>query len=884
MTTDFKATQVQTNKIIVTGSFAGDGSNQLLIYNYVADDSGSPNQGQIDPAKFDTSSGIGSDVFLFVSGGVATRGTGASYGVTVMGGDLHVSGNLTVDGTSPGGGGGGGPQYWFGGNDDPLNVRPAGVIITTGSAEITGSLSQGDGAQATGDYSHAEGNLTRAEGGGSHAEGSLTHAVGNYSHAEGLQTLAGGNASHAEGRDSSTQLLGFKVINILPDDAGPQQGIFQLDSSYGNIADSIIALTASNLPNSAYLITDGDINYIGDRRIYAFVSCSFASPHTYITGANFLVSYPNEGPPYLPITPVTGSIIASLAPLSLQLASISPPPDQAITGTIAHAEGIGTFSIGSGSHAEGIGTLAIGTAIGLTAIPLDEIYAPLRAVQGAHAEGLQTVAYGNASHSEGILTYALGVGAHSEGYQTYASGSSSHAEGTQTAALEPSSHAEGYFTFARASQSHTEGYYTETEGFRSHAEGEFSKTGLTAQGSHAEGSSTRVWGEHAHSEGSTTRAGFVGYFASSVTIDGNGLDYVIEVQSIHGDITGTVQSNFNSITYGNRFYTDEHVYEYIATSYDGTNTYITGSALYPHTPTSSTNSIIKIDIDPLEGATKRVGDNSHAEGEGSTSLGYDSHAEGLETIAVGSYSHAEGSKTTALGESSHAEGSGSFAVGKYSHAEGYGTQAIGNGCHTEGVYTVSAGIFSHAEGSGSIAYGSGSHAGGANTIASGTAQTVIGFYNQRNNDFSLFVIGDGTGDADANRSDIVRVNSGSSGGSGIVEVTGSLAVSGTQSVFSQYGGLSYYPNIVTALPYTGTLTDYIIAVSASAGPGVELPGSQFGKAFIVKDVSGSATTDNISVTAAGGALINGSPTYTITSDFGSAQFVYFGPGNGWGTV
>lgn len=124
MTTDFKATQVQTNKIIVTGSFAGDGSNQLLIYNYAADDSGSPNQGQIDPTKFDTTSGIGSDVFLFVSGGVSTRGTGGSYGVTVLGGDLHVSGNLTVDGTSPGGGGGGN-DYW----QSTLNK----VIFNTGS-------------------------------------------------------------------------------------------------------------------------------------------------------------------------------------------------------------------------------------------------------------------------------------------------------------------------------------------------------------------------------------------------------------------------------------------------------------------------------------------------------------------------------------------------------------------------------------------------------------------------------------------------------------------------------------------------------------------------------------------------------------------------------
>jgi len=148
MTTDFKATQVQTNKIIVTGSFAGDGSNQLLIYNYAADDSGSPNQGQIDPAKFDTSSGIGSDVFLFVSGGVATRGTGASYGVTVMGGDLHVSGNLTVDGTSPGGGGGGNDYWQSTTNNIVFNTGSIrqGTAVTIDSPAVNSSMLASQGS------------------------------------------------------------------------------------------------------------------------------------------------------------------------------------------------------------------------------------------------------------------------------------------------------------------------------------------------------------------------------------------------------------------------------------------------------------------------------------------------------------------------------------------------------------------------------------------------------------------------------------------------------------------------------------------------------------------------------------------------------------------
>ena len=61
--TDFRADQVQTNKIIVTGS---NPQKTLLIYSIDAD--GSPaNQGNIDPTVFNTSV-VGSDVFLFVSG------------------------------------------------------------------------------------------------------------------------------------------------------------------------------------------------------------------------------------------------------------------------------------------------------------------------------------------------------------------------------------------------------------------------------------------------------------------------------------------------------------------------------------------------------------------------------------------------------------------------------------------------------------------------------------------------------------------------------------------------------------------------------------------------------------------------------------------------
>jgi hypothetical protein len=78
-------------------------------------------------------------------------------------------------------------------------------ISLSGSLNITGSLSQGSGTQASGVFSHAEGQSTQAIGDGSHAEGQSTQAIGEYSHAEGIETTAQGAYSHAEG-DSTTAI------------------------------------------------------------------------------------------------------------------------------------------------------------------------------------------------------------------------------------------------------------------------------------------------------------------------------------------------------------------------------------------------------------------------------------------------------------------------------------------------------------------------------------------------------------------------------------------------------------------------------------------------------------------------------------------------------
>lgn len=128
MILDFRASQIQTNKIIASGSTGTATGAQLVIYSHLADDGTAPNQGLIDQSKFVTSS-IGTDIFLYVSGGISQRNVSNAKSIACFGGDVHISGNLTVGGTYPSGGGG--TNFFF--------SETNGLIEASGSLEISGS-------------------------------------------------------------------------------------------------------------------------------------------------------------------------------------------------------------------------------------------------------------------------------------------------------------------------------------------------------------------------------------------------------------------------------------------------------------------------------------------------------------------------------------------------------------------------------------------------------------------------------------------------------------------------------------------------------------------------------------------------------------------------
>ena len=123
-----------------------------------------------------------------------------------------------------------------------------------------------------------------------------------------------------------------------------------------------------------------------------------------------------------------------------------------------------------------------------------------------------------------------------------------------------------------------------------------------------------------------------------------------------------------------------------------------------------------------------------------TTVGQNSHTEGMEVEATGRFSHAEGSSTKAAGMGAHAEGLDSTASGAAAHTEGIGTTSQGNGAHAEGIGSTGAGNASHAEGSGTRAASLSQHAQGENNIADteGSA-TARGKY--------AHIVGNGTSDA-----------------------------------------------------------------------------------------------------------------------------------------
>jgi hypothetical protein len=114
------------------------------------------------------------------------------------------------------------------------------------------------------------------------------------------------------------------------------------------------------------------------------------------------------------------------------------------------------------------------------------------------------------------------------------------------------------------------------------------------------------------------------------------------------------------------------------------------------------------------------------------------------------------------------------------------------------------------------------------------------------------------------------------GASGII-VTGNpathtLTVSGTGATYLTYTQVSTTPFTVT------TAMDYLGVVTSSLAITLKFPNSaSTGQVFYVKDKSGDAATNNITVTTVGGAvLIDGATTFVMNTNYESIALIWNG--------
>lgn len=82
---------------------------------------------------------------------------------------------------------------------------------------------------------------------------------------------------------------------------------------------------------------------------------------------------------------------------------------------------------------------------------------------------------------------------------------------------------------------------------------------------------------------------------------------------------------------------------------------------------------------------------------------------------------------------------------------------------------------------------------------------------------------------------------------------------------------------VTTPTYTALATDYMLCVdTATNAVIITLPSGILGTVYMIKDCSGDADTNNITIQGSGGQLVDGSSGATINTPHGSVQLVFNG--------
>lgn len=92
--------------------------------------------------------------------------------------------------------------------------------------------------------------------------------------------------------------------------------------------------------------------------------------------------------------------------------------------------------------------------------------------------------------------------------------------------------------------------------------------------------------------------------------------------------------------------------------------------------------------------------------------------------------------------------------------------------------------------------------------------------------------------------------------------------------------LTYKTTIVTTTPYTPTENDEVLFVNVSGPASIVLPliiGSEEDKrAYYIKDISGNATVNPITISAPGNVLVDGTVFALLNNGYSHVQVIYDG--------
>ncbi len=95
--------------------------------------------------------------------------------------------------------------------------------------------------------------------------------------------------------------------------------------------------------------------------------------------------------------------------------------------------------------------------------------------------------------------------------------------------------------------------------------------------------------------------------------------------------------------------------------------------------------------------------------------------------------------------------------------------------------------------------------------------------------------------------------------------------------FGSNSALLSYTNVTTT-PYVVLASDEYLSIDTSTAKTIQLPNTtSTGRVIIIKDRTGTASLNNISVTTVGGVVtVDTVTTYTITNDFGAINLIFNG--------